>query len=272
MQKSHRIKPKSKLPAKLADSMESRLPEGLVVNRAWLKGQGFARSRIDYYLRAGRLEAVARGLYRRAGPPLKWEHLVYSLQVLGYPVHVGGRSALELTGYAHFLPLGGVQRIDLFGVTSLPSWFSATESPVRFELHGRRWFTKLPPDAITTQPFGHWDWALRYATPELALLELLAELKDEADFLLADKFFESATTLRPNLVGHLLRHCTQVKAKRLFLWFAARHTHAWQKRIDVSDVDLGQGKRMIVKGGALDAQYQITVPREMVDGAEQGFF
>ena len=72
-------------------------------------------------------------------------------------------------------------------------------------------------------------------------------MNDEADFSLADKFFESATTLRPKLVSTLLRHCTEVKAKRLFLWFATRHAHAWAKRLDLSGVDLGRGKRVIVK-------------------------
>ena len=34
-------------------------------------------------------------------------------------------------------------------------------------------------------------------------------------------------------------------------------------------VDLGRGKRMLVRGGAYDATYQITVPRNMAGGSEQ---
>jgi hypothetical protein len=41
--------------------------------------------------------------------------------------------------------------------------------------------------------------------------------------------------------------------KRLFLWFAERHEHAWLKKLDRKDVDLGQGKRMLAKGGKLAA-------------------
>jgi hypothetical protein len=48
--------------------------------------------------------------------------------------------------------------------------------------------------------------------------------------------------------------------KRLFFFFADRHQHAWLKRIDRAAVDLGKGKRMLVKGGKLDRAYQITVP------------
>ena len=259
-----------------SESLENTLPEGLVVDRAWLHGRGFSRPRVDYYLRAGRLQAVARGAYRRPGPPLKWEHLVYSLQMLGYPVHVGGRAALELQGYTHYLPLGGTQCIDLYGVRHLSPWLLAMDAPVRFEIHGLQLFSELPAEALTAKPFGHWDWLVRYATPELALLELLAEVNEESDFSVADKFFETAATLRPTLVNALLRTCTQVKAKRLFLWFAARHAHAWLEKLDVSEVDLGSGKRVIVPGGALDARYQITVPREMMretaNGTESNFF
>jgi len=37
-------------------------------------------------------------------------------------------------------------------------------------------------------------------------------------------------------------------------------------------VDLGSGKRVIVKGGVLNKQFQITVPRAMGDGPEQSVF
>ena len=258
--------------------LEKILPEGLVVDRAWLNAQGVSRPSIDYYLRSGRLEAVARGAYRRPGPALKWEHIVYSLQQLGYPIYVGGQSALELQGYMHYLSMSGKQEIDLYGVLHIPSSLLTNSTHVKLVVHTANIFSELPTEAITTKPVGHWDWLIRYATPELALLELLAEVRSEADFSVMDKFFESAVTLRPSLVSKLLDICTQVKAKRLFLWFAARHNHPWLKQIDTSKVNLGSGKRVIVTGGALDKQYQITVPREMqnkgdmVNGTESNFF
>jgi hypothetical protein len=261
------------------ESLEQILPEGLVVDRAWLNAQGVSRSSIDYYLRAGRLEAVARGAYRRPGPALKWEHLVYSLQELGYPIHVGGRAALELQGYTHYLSMSGKQQIDLYGVRHIPSSLLTNSASIKLEMHSVELFSKLPAEAISTKPFGHWDWLIRYATPELALLELLAAVNNDTDFSVADKFFEFAVTLRPTLVNTLLDVCTQVKAKRLFLWFATRHNHPWLKQINTSKVNLGGGKRVIVTGGALDKQYQITVPREMqnkgdmaANGTESNFF
>lgn len=254
------------------DSFERCLPEGQVVDRAWLKARGIGRPRVDYYLRSGALVAVARGVYRRPGPPLKWEHIIYSLQELEYAVHVGGRSALELQGMAHYLPMQGVKRVTLYGSGPLPTWVRRLNAPFRVEYHRLALFKGLPERAIVTRPFGHWDWPIRYATPELALLEITAEVNTAEDFRLTDKFFESAATLRPELVRELLLQCTHVKAKRLFLWFSERHEHAWYGSLNTQGVQLGSGKRMIVKGGALDRRFQITIPKEMADGAEQPFF
>ena len=63
--------------------------------------------------------------------------------------------------------------------------------------------------------------------------------------------------------GAFLKDCRNVKVKRLFLFFADRHPHAWLKRLDKQAIDLGNGKRMLVKGGKLNKAYQITVPEEL---------
>ena len=257
------------------DSLEDLLPEGLVVDRSWLAKRGFERPLVDYYLRSGALVPLARGAYRRPGPPLKWEHVVYSLQELGYSAHVGGRSALELQGFAHYLSMQGIKQIHLYGADKLPSWISKLEAPYRLILHKSKLFDLCVTESVTTKPFGHWDWPLRYSMPELALLEMSSEVKQASDFEVLDKLFESATSLRPRLIMKLLKACHQVKAKRLFLWFAERHGFTWFDRLDVKAVNLGSGKRVIQKGGAFDNKYQITVPREMlretVNGLEQSF-
>jgi hypothetical protein len=54
-----------------------------------------------------------------------------------------------------------------------------------------------------------------------------------------------------------------VKVKRLFFFFADRHRHAWLNVLDRDAVDLGRGKRMLVKGGKLDPAYLITVPGDL---------
>jgi len=253
-------------------NLEQCLPDGQLVNRAWLKERGFNRPRVDYALRAGKLVALSHGIYRRPGPPLKWEHVVFSLNEMGYTLHVGGRSALELQGLAHYLPLGDIQRIGLYSTGKIPGWTRIFSDSFTFEIHNKQLFEELPKPGVSTRPFGSWDWSIPFSTPELALLELLADVRETADFSIADTFFEGAVNLRPNLLGELLTRCKQVKAKRLFLWFSDRHDHAWRKELETEGIDLGRGKRMLVKGGVFDAAYQITIPKQMVKDNENSLF
>lgn len=257
---------------KPASSLEQTLPEGQLVNRGWLLQRGFNRPRVDYFLRAGKLESVTHGVYRRPGPQLKWEHVVYSLTEMGYPVHVGGRGALELQEMAHYLPSGGVCRIDLYSSSRVPKWVFIYPAKFRFVVHTRRLFDELPKEAVKPKPFGSWDWPIIYAVPELAMLELLSEVREAVDFTVADKIFEAATNFRPEILHILLCACSQVKAKRLFLWFSDRHGHDWHQALKTDGINLGKGKRMLVKGGAFDPIYQITIPREMAVGSEQSIY
>ena len=263
---------KSTMSSENTKSLEQCLPDGQLVNRAWLKERGFDRPRVDYALRAGKLVALSQGIYRRPGPALKWEHVVFSLNEMGYPVHVGGRSALELQGLAHYLPLGGTQRIDLYSSMKIPAWPLGFSDSFTFEIHNKQLFNEFPKAGLSSLPFGAWDWPVPHSTPELALLELLADVREEADFSAADQFFEGAVNLRPGLLYELLTNCKQVKTKRLFFWFSDRHGHAWRKALETEGIDLGGGKRMLVKGGAFDAVYQITVPRQMVKENENTLF
>ena len=100
-------------------------------------------------------------------------------------------------------------------------------------------------------------------TPERALFELLDELPKHESFHQVDMLVEGLRTLSPRRLEKLLADCRSIKVKRLFFFFADRHQHAWVKRIDRSKVDLGTGKRMLVKGGRLDPVYQITVPDDL---------
>ncbi|TKB05559.1 type IV toxin-antitoxin system AbiEi family antitoxin domain-containing protein [Desulforhopalus sp. IMCC35007] len=257
---------------KPTQTLLEQIPDGLVVTRKKLMFLGIDRPSIDYFLRSGKLTVVHRGVYRRPGPPLKWEHLVYSVRQLGYVVHVGSRSALDLSGFAHYLPYGGTQQIHLYCKTKLPNWLSTLNEKVQIVPHKFKLVPDLPVTAITDRPFGHWDWPIPYASAELALLELINEITDEASFTMADKYFESATTLRPKLLNELLSSSIKIQANRLFLWFAKRHNLPCFESLNLSDINLGKGKRMIVRGGALDKEFHITVPKGMANGTQPDFF
>jgi len=49
----------------------------------------------------------------------------------------------------------------------------------------------------------------------------------------------------------------------LFFWLADRQQYPWLQKIDRSNIDLGAGNRVIIKGGKLDKKYKITVPENI---------
>ena len=67
--------------------------------------------------------------------------------------------------------------------------------------------------------------------------------------------------LHPKKVQEFLSNCHSIKVKRLFLYLAEKAKHEWFNHLDLSNIDLGSGKRKIVENGALDEKYKITVPK-----------
>ena len=84
--------------------LEKQLPEGLLVTSSWLIRHGYSRQLLSHYVRTGWLRQPMRGVYQRPRGSLSWQQIVISLQtVLKEPLVVGGRTALEIQGYAHYL-------------------------------------------------------------------------------------------------------------------------------------------------------------------------
>jgi len=177
-----------------------------------------------------------------------------------------------------------MKEVYLYGPEPPPNWLSKLPGKVRFIYRNRRRLFPAEADqksfmnlikgvkaqpsrgadaGFLVLPWGEWDWGLVLSAPERAILELLDELPGRESFEQTDKFMEGLSNLRPQQLQKLLTRCRSIKVKRLFFFFADRHQHAWLKRIDRAAVDLGKGKRMLVKGGKLDRAYQITVPENL---------
>ncbi len=264
--------------------LEKELPEGLLVTASWLNQHGYSRQLLNHYVKAGWLLQPTRGVYQRPRGSLNWQQIVISLQtLLKDPLAVGGRSALELQGYAHYLQQA-VKEVHLYGPEAPPTWLKKLPVKVGFIYHNSRklFGTQPDPKSLTSpsqgreaqpsrdtdasfviHPWGQWDWNLVLSSPERAILELLDEVPERETFEQVDKLMEGLSNLSPRRLQKLLGDCRSVKVKRLFFFFADRHHHAWLKRIDRTAVDLGKGKRMLVKGGKLDRRYQITVPGDL---------
>lgn len=261
-----------KLNRLLAELGDTRL-----VSSRWLRAHGYSNSLVARYVGSGWLVSPARGVYMRKGGRLQWEGVVRSLQVgEGVPLHVGGRFALALQGHEHYLRLGDAGTITLYGPQQPPGWLGKLSLEQRFAFLGKGPLD-LPAVSVTAEVSekalseAGLAWhsaapgidALVCSTPERAMLELCDGVSDAAGVYEADALMQAMTTLRPQRVGLLLRHCGSIKAKRLFLALADRHRHAWRSHVPLDGVDLGRGKRALVPGGRLHPTYQITLPGDL---------
>nr|WP_249263217.1 type IV toxin-antitoxin system AbiEi family antitoxin domain-containing protein [Xanthomonas axonopodis] len=261
-----------KLNRLLAEMGDTRL-----VSSRWLRAHDYSNSLVARYVGSGWLVSPARGVYMRAGGRLQWDGVVRSLQVgEGMPLHVGGRFALALQGHEHYLRLGDAGTITLYGPVPPPGWVGKLSMEQRFEYQGKGPFdlpavsftaevseTALSKVGLALHSAAPGVDALVCSTPERAMLELCDGVSDAAGVYETDALMQAMTTLRPQRVALLLRHCGSIKAKRLFLALADRHRHAWLAHVPLDGVDLGGGKRALVPGGRLHPTYQITLPGDL---------
>lgn len=250
------------------NQLQRLLPEDMVADAAWLERHGYSSALRSQYVSAGWLNSPARRVYRRGYGPLVWEQVILSLQQLeDLPLTVGGRTALEQQGYAHYLP-ANQREVHLYGPVRPPSWLASLPLEVTFHWHNsQRLFPNQDlsnePKTSMLEPGGKLTLPLRLSSKERAVLELLDELPDRESFHQVDMLMEGLTDLSPRRLQSLLEDCSSVKVKRLFFFFADRHRHAWRAKLDKARIDLGAGKRALVKGGRLDLAYQITLPADL---------
>lgn len=280
--------------------LQHHLPEGLLADAAWMERHGYSSPLRHHYVARGWLEQPTHGIYRRPSSKLtpasengrlRWQHAVISLQtLLERPLIVGGRTALELQGFAHYLTSRGPREVHLYGRERPPGWLFKLDLDTHFVFHNAARLFREDPIArglgslsvdvrtgasintdpvhggLTQQTWGQWDWPLTLSTPERAILELLNDVPQRETFHQADMLMEGLRNLSPRRLSKLLADCRSVKVKRLFLWFSDRHGHAWLKHLDRKAIDLGKGKRMLARGGKFDPKYQITVPENLDAG------
>jgi hypothetical protein len=225
-----------------------------------LATSGFSRDLLVKYKNSGWLEPFGRGAYIRSGDKVDWPGALFTLQTqLGLPVHAGGKTALERKGYAHYLPARQM-RVFLYGPRglALPAWFTGDRFGVEFVVTRTNLF---PPESHEGfSEFKEKDFSVRISAPERAMMEMLHLVPRKVGFDEARLVMGNLVTLRPEVVQRLLEACRSVKVKRLFLYMAESQEHEWLSKVDLSKVDLGKGKRMIVSHGRYDPKYRITVP------------
>ena len=260
-------------------SLKALLPYGMLATKRWLADQGLSAHALDNAVKTETLLLLATGVYSQYSRSVSWEGVIASMQRMekdgsenASPVVVGGLSALGLSGLTQYLSLGNTPHIHLYVQGRLPTWLARLSLPMKFE--GHRTSKLWPESVLQNKAFikeHEWEAELPpvyFSCPEKAILELLMDLPDRVTFEHADELMQGLVNLSPRKLDTLLKACKSVKAKRLFFWMAKRQAYPWFSKLNVKDYDLGSGKRVVAKGGKLDADYLITVPSHMALNSE----
>ncbi len=237
-------------------------PLGTVGLSSWILERGVSSQLLNRYKQNNWLESIGTGAVIRSGDQVNYQGGLYALQTqANSSVHVGGRTALSLVGRGHYLDLGTSGRVVLFGGSSerLPPWFRKRDWGVKIDYFSTSF---LPPDVGLVE-LSLPNFSIKISSAARAMLECLYLAPKHQELFECYELMESLNNLRPNVVQELLEACSSIKVKRLFLYFAELARHPWIGLLDLSRVDLGSGKRSLVKHGVYIDKYKITVPEEL---------
>lgn len=237
-------------------------PRGTVYTQSELTKNHISRQLVVTYLNSSWLKRIGPGAFIRADDQVDWLGGVYAIQhQLNLPIYVAGKTALQLQGYAHFVPLGSNYPVWLFGEpdNKLPTWFKKYSWNVILHYKTTKLFTN---NKLGLKEHDRDTFSILISSPERAILETLYLVPNEQSLEESQLLMEGLTSLRPMLVQELLESCNSIKTKRLFLFLVEHFNHPWFKKINVKNIDLGHGKRMIVSDGKFDPKYQITISKE----------
>ena len=231
---------------------------------SWLANQGVTRPEQLAYIKSGWLERVAHGVYKIAGshPTLLAAVSCYNTQ-LNKQCIIGARTALELRGLSHYVPMGKqVAYLITDNAHKLPEWLVQGEWDRKVVYQTTSF---LGEDNLGVETMTIEGRPLQVSSPERAMLEWLNQPDSAASLLDIYYVMEMLTTLRPRLVQQLLVRSKSVKANRLFLYMAEKAQHSWVKALEREKINLGSGRRMIVPTGKYVSKYNMTVPSELVE-------
>jgi len=234
---------------------------GTVLLASWLEKNGISRDLQQYYLKSGWLESYGFGAFKRPNENVQWTGALYSLQrQTELQVHAGGLTSLSLQGLSHYLRVEK-EPLYLFSpqYVKLPKWFLSQEWSTRIT-HVK---TKLLPVKFALNDYSQDGIKLQISSAERAILECLHLTPNRFDMVECYQVFEGLLNLRPKLLQELLENCNSIKVKRLFLYMASKVNHQWLEFVDRSNIELGTGDRVIVKGGVYVSKYRISIPKEL---------
>jgi len=243
------------------NSLLKSQPSGIVYLTSWLTQNGFSNQLLDKYKKSNWLTSIGTGAMIRSGDDVGYQGAIYALQEQANVfVHPAGKTALSLLGKSHYLELSQ-KKVILFGGQreKLPTWCSKHDWGIVLDYYS----SSFLPAELGLVDFEQKTFSIKISSAARAMLECLFLAPKNQELVACYQLMEGLNTLRPDLVQNLLESCTSIKVKRLFLYLAEKANHSWVKHLNIENIDLGSGKRSIVKNGVYNPKYKITVPAEL---------
>jgi hypothetical protein len=215
------------------------------------------------YVKSGWFEKIAPGLLKRANDKVDWMGALSMLQSEENQIVLGGKSALNFTGGLHYLYLGKMP-LFLFGQSEslIPNWFLNSVKKERSVV--------VKPSTIVNSP--KFDLVvvengvkIKISNQIKALLEVMYLANSKQDLIECNELMEAKFSLNPSHVQEALEKCISIKAIRLFLFFAKKNELPFFNTLDLKKINLGSGKRSLVKNGMLDKSFNLILPSELIE-------
>lgn len=236
---------------------------GTVALAKWLENLDISRELQKNYKKSGWLEKLGPGAYKRPADQVTWQGGLYAIQQQAkLKIHAGALTALSLQGQSHYFRVSS-EEIFLFSThkTILPQWFKAYGWGQKVQYIK----TAFLPEDLGLNQYEVKNFSITISAPERAILECLYLAPAKLDLIECYHLMEGLSNLRPKLMQELLEKCSSVKVKRLVLLMASKAQHQWLTFIDLKKIDLGKGDRSITKGGVYNAQFHISIPKELAN-------
>jgi hypothetical protein len=208
------------------DSLFARVSPGTLVDSTDLAALGISADLTAYYVRTGRLQRLARGVYGSPDVAPALQNSILFLQRSLPGLHVSGRSALEWHGSQQTIsPL----RLSGWQAGHLPEWFTE-----RFpaEYHRNRLFKESANSQLHVQPFDNGQGVPLISTSERALLEMLSEIGVRQPLQEARELVRASHHLRGDVMLDLLKRCLSIKTVRLCLQLGGEFELPWMNALD----------------------------------------
>ena len=244
------------------NSLIQSLPRGSVLLPSWLLSQGYSYELQQSYRKSNWLKSIGKGAMLKSGDPFILTGALATLQnVENMNIHVGGRTALELQGLAHYLQINNSETtLFINSRAKLPFWFENNDWNTRTKLFRLSLFKN---ETLGMTDFQEGELTMKISNPARAIMECLALCPNKFPLSESFELMEGLGALRPAKAQELLENCKSLKVKRLFLYFSERANHSWFKYLDISKIDLGIGKRSLVESGVLISKYKLVLPNEL---------